>query len=328
MISRHDDLQFFDQTFDLFWRERPAEMETRDEVESPLEEVVQGELPDQAELEEVFEQTLAQETGGSEEEGELPGYSRQEVFRKKDFSRLSLQESQAMSKAILKIAQKIATRVSRRKVRSERGKEVDLRGTFRRNMKYGGEVLELDHRKRRIKKTRIVLLCDVSGSMDCYSRFLIQFMYGLQNELWGVETFVFSTRLSRITHLIRSRQISEALQRVSEMVLDWSGGTNIGNSLQMFNQNYASRTLTPHSVVVIISDGWDRGDVRLLGREMQRLKKLCFKTIWLNPLLASEGYEPLCKGMQTALPYLDLFVSVHNLESLVKFGVNLQRLVQ
>jgi uncharacterized protein with von Willebrand factor type A (vWA) domain len=249
-----------------------------------------------------------------------------DFLHEKDFSEMNLEESRAISQAILLIATKIATQVSRRKKRAIRGNEIDPRWTMRRSIRYGGEVIELAFRKRRIKNTRIVLLCDVSGSMDCYSRFLIQFMYGLQNELWGVETFVFSTSLSRFTHLIRTRNIERALTRISENVLGWSGGTNIGRSLESFNREFAPSLVTHRTVVVIISDGWDRGDVALLEREMRNLKRRCHRIIWLNPLLASENYEPLCKGMKAALPYLDLFLSVHNLQSLLALGHKLQKL--
>src|SRR3989338_7937548 len=225
------------------------------------------------------------------------------------------------------VATKIATQVSRRKKRAAKGEEIDPRWTMRKNIKYGGEIIQLFSRKRRIKKTRVVLLCDVSGSMDCYSRFLIQFMYGLQNELWGVETFVFSTSLSRITHLIRTKDIGSALERISHSILGWSGGTNIGRSLHAFNREFAPSLVTHRTVLVIISDGWDRGDVGLLERKMRSLKRRCHKIIWLNPQLASENYEPLCKGMQAALPYLDLFLSVHNLNSFIALGRTLQRLV-
>ncbi|MBI2349431.1 MAG: VWA domain-containing protein, partial [Deltaproteobacteria bacterium] len=146
-------------------------------------------------------------------------------------------------------------------------------------------------------------------------------------ELWGVETFVFSTSLSRITHLIRTKDIGSALERISHSVVGWSGGTNIGRSLHAFNREFAPSLVTHRTVLVIISDGWDRGDVALLEREMRALKRRCQKIIWLNPLLASDNYEPLCKGMQAALPYLDLFLSVHNLNSLVALGRTLQKLV-
>jgi uncharacterized protein with von Willebrand factor type A (vWA) domain len=163
--------------------------------------------------------------------------------------------------------------------------------------------------------------------MDCYSRFLIQFMYGLQNELRGVETFVFSTSLTRITHLIRTKDIGNALERVSSSVLGWSGGTNIGQSLHTFNREFAPSLVTHRTVIVLFSDGWDRGDVALMEREMRNLKRRCHKIIWLNPLLASEHYRPLCKGMQAALPYLNFFLSVHNVHSLVALGRTIQRLV-
>jgi uncharacterized protein with von Willebrand factor type A (vWA) domain len=204
---------------------------------------------------------------------------------------------------------------------------VDPRWTMRKNMKYGGEIIDLVNRKRRIKKTRVVLLCDVSGSMDCYSRFLIQFMYGLQNELWGVETFVFSTSLSRITHLIRTKDYRQCPGKDFRQHSRLVGGTNIGRSLHTFNRNFAPSMVTHRTVVVIISDGWDRGDVSLLEREMQDMKRRCKKIIWLNPLLASDNYEPLCKGMQAALPYLDLFLSVHNVNSLIALGRTLQKMV-
>jgi uncharacterized protein len=257
----------------------------------------------------------------------IPTYSAQELLNRKDFSEMSVEESRAIARAILLIATKIATQISRRKKHARKGATVDPRWTLRKNIKYGGDIVDLVNRKRRIKKTKVVLLCDVSGSMDCYSRFLIQFMYGLQNELWGVETFVFSTSLSRITHLIRTKDIANALEQISGSILGWSGGTNIGRSLQTFNRNFAPAMVTSRTIVVIISDGWDRGDVSLLERQMQDLKRRCKKVIWLNPLLASENYEPLCKGMQAALPYIDLFLSVHNLNSLVALGRTLQKMV-
>jgi hypothetical protein len=240
---------------------------------------------------------------------------------------MGIEESRAISRAILLIASKIATQVSRRKKRAVKGDEIDPRGTMRKSIKYGGELIDLVLRKRRIKKTRVVLLCDVSGSMDCYSRFLIQFMYGLQNELWGVETFVFSTSLTRITHMIRTRDIMNALERISSDVLGWSGGTNIGRSLSTFNREFAPNLVTHRTVVVIISDGWDRGNVALLEQEIINIKRRCHKVIWLNPLLASKDYQPLCKGMQAVLPHLDYFLSVHNVQSLVALGSTMQRLV-
>jgi len=331
MILQKEDFPVFDMVFDCFWREQGYErvpMETLEIQGTPSESGAE-EGGDEEGLEEAVAEAAAKENVPLEnlEEFSIPTYSPQELLNRKDFSEMGVEESRAIARAILLIATKIATQISRRKKIGRKGSTVDPRWTMRRSMKYGGEIVELVQRKRRIKKTKVVLLCDVSGSMDCYSRFLIQFMYGLQNELWGVETFVFSTSLSRITHLIRTKDIGNALEKISGSILGWSGGTNIGRSLHTFNRNFAPSMVTHRSVVVIISDGWDRGDVSLLEREMQDLKRRCKKIIWLNPLLASDNYEPLCKGMQAALPYLDLFLSVHNVNSLVALGRTLQKMV-
>jgi uncharacterized protein with von Willebrand factor type A (vWA) domain len=331
LISEKEDFPAFDMLFDCFWREQSYErvpMETLEIQGTPTESGAQ-EGGEEEGLEEAVAETAATENLPLEnlDEFSVPTYSPQELLNRKDFSEMGVEESRAIARAILLIATKIATQISRRKKLGRKGNVVDPRWTMRRNMKYGGEIIDLVNRKRRIKKTRVVLLCDVSGSMDCYSRFLIQFMYGLQNELWGVETFVFSTSLSRITHLIRTKDIANALEKISGSILGWSGGTNIGRSLHTFNRNFAPSLVTHRTVVVIISDGWDRGDVSLLEREMQDLKRRCKKIIWLNPLLASENYEPLCKGMQAALPYLDLFLSVHNVNSLIALGRTLQKMV-
>jgi uncharacterized protein len=331
LISQKEDFPVFDMLFDCFWREQSYErvpMETLEIQGTPTESGAQ-EGGDEEGLEEAVAETVATENVPLDnlDEFSVPTYSPQELLNRKDFSEMGVEESRAIARAILLIATKIATQISRRKKLGRKGTVVDPRWTMRRNMKYGGEIIDLVNRKRRIKKTRVVLLCDVSGSMDCYSRFLIQFMYGLQNELWGVETFVFSTSLSRITHLIRTKDIANALEKISGSILGWSGGTNIGRSLHTFNRNFAPSIVTHRTVVVIISDGWDRGDVSLLEREMQDLKRRCKKIIWLNPLLASDNYEPLCKGMQAALPYLDLFLSVHNVNSLIALGRTLQKMV-
>lgn len=331
LVANREEIPLFERAFDAFWREQAQEQGPAEGLELPAGESEKKDEEaggEEGELKEILSLAPGLEPKPEEKEPlSLPAYSPNEALSKKDFSEMGIEESRAISRAILLIASKIATQVSRRRKRAARGEEIDARWTMRKSIKYGGEVIDLVTRKRRIKKTRVVLLCDVSGSMDCYSRFLIQFMYGLQNELWGVETFVFSTSLSRITHLIRTKNIADALEKMSASVVGWSGGTNIGRSLYAFNREFAPSLVTHKTVVVVISDGWDRGDVNLLEREMRNLKRRCRKIIWLNPLLASENYEPLCKGMQAALPYIDLFLSVHNLSSLVSLGRTLQRLV-
>jgi uncharacterized protein with von Willebrand factor type A (vWA) domain len=330
LVCERPDMALFDRVFDCFWNDRVPEESPRELVEALTiqAEKTRWKSDDPGGSVKVEAEAASPNSELNKESGHFPfpTYSLHEALNKKDFSELGIEESRAMSRAILVIAAKIATQVSRRRQRAAKGDEIDLRWSMRKNVKYGGEILELVSRKQRIKKTRIVLLCDVSGSMDCYSRFLIEFMYGLQNELWGVETFVFSTSLSRITHFLRTRGIGRALEKISSHVLGWSGGTNIGSSLYTFNREFASTLVTHRTVIVIISDGWDRGDTGLLEQEMRNLKRRCHKIIWLNPLLASENYEPLCKGMQAALSHLDFLLPVHNLHSLMVLGRTLQGL--
>jgi hypothetical protein len=187
-------------------------------------------------------------------------------------------------------------------------------------MKYGGELFEFATTRKKVKKIKLAALADVSGSMDCYSNFFVQFIYGLQQRVSGVETFVFSTRLSRITDLLKARGLDEALRAVSETVRHWSGGTNIGYCLQSFNDDYAPSMLDNKSVLIIISDGWDRGDTVLLEKEMKRLKDSCLRIIWLNPLLSNPNYQPLCKGIQAVQPYLSYFLPFYNLNSVRDLG--------
>jgi len=191
---------------------------------------------------------------------------------------------------------------------------------------HGGEVVELLRTRRRIGKLRLVVLCDVSGSMDVYSRFLVQLLFVLQNELRGVSTFVFSTRLNEVTHLLKTRSFDEALRSISTEVDAWSGGTSIGDSLSAFDRLYARRRVGSRTVLLIISDGWDRGDTGLLVRAMQSFQRRARSLIWLNPLLGHADYRPLAKGMAAALPYVDHFLPIHNLNSLVRLSRTLVRL--
>jgi uncharacterized protein with von Willebrand factor type A (vWA) domain len=247
-------------------------------------------------------------------------YSPAEVLSRKDFGKMADQELMQAQRLIMTMARQMATALSRRKKAKAKATWIDPGRTMRRSLRYGGEVLELVRRGPKISKTKMVVLCDVSGSMNVYTRFLIQFLYGLQNGLRGVETIVFSTRLTRITSLLRRRHINAALDLIAETVHDWSGGTKIGACLKTFNDIWAPRLVNSKTLVIMISDGWDTGDTEVLDAEMARLKARTLQFIWLNPLLGSPNYQPLCKGMSTALPYVDNFMSVHNVESLRQFG--------
>jgi uncharacterized protein with von Willebrand factor type A (vWA) domain len=172
----------------------------------------------------------------------------------------------------------------------------------------------------------LVIIADVSGSMERYTRLLLHFVYSLSEGLeQKVEAFVFSTRLTRITRQLHDRDVEEALRQVAHQVPDWSGGTRIGEALKTFNYKWVRRVLGQGAVVLLISDGWDRGDIDLLGKEMARLQRSCYRLIWLNPLLGSTEYEPLTRGMQAAMPYIDDFLPVHNLASLEDLAEHLKQ---
>ena len=219
---------------------------------------------------------------------------------------------------INEIGKTLATRFSRRTMNSKNRGLIDLRRTMRLSLRRGGEILDLAHYQRRRQRLKLVLLCDVSKSMDLYSRFLIQFIYAFQCVYRRIETFVFSTSLHRITESLHNEELQDALDQLSGTVPDWSGGTKIGVSLEQFVGKYGLKLVDSQTVVLIISDGWDTGEVDLLENNMRFLQKHARNVIWLNPLKGSPGYEPTTRGMQVALPHVDIFASAHNLNSLRK----------
>ena len=200
------------------------------------------------------------------------------------------------------------------------GGVIDLRRSMRANL-MKGEIIELRRRSRRRRKVRLVLLCDVSGSMDLYSRFLLQFLYALQNVFGRVETFTFATRLTRVSDLLRGPSYKGALRRLTE-VRDFSGGTRIGESIREFNQTWG-RLVDRRTIVLVLSDGWDTGEPDVLAQEMLALKRRAARVIWLNPLLGNPSYEPLTRGMAAALPLVDHFAAAHNLSSLRELAAHL-----
>jgi uncharacterized protein with von Willebrand factor type A (vWA) domain len=333
LVSHRDELPLFEEAFAQFWQlhnPMPNDLCGLEEP-APLPEDSLYEDLDVGESETGFEEVSMEQwqPGNTQDflsDSHEPGWTDQEILTTKDFAQCDERELLLIRRVIAQLAPKIASQLSRRKKSHRRGHLVDHRRTFRSNLKYGGDVLQLSRKTRRVRKTRLVLLCDVSGSMDYYSRFLIYFLYGLSQELKGVETLVFSTRLTRITDLLRRRGLEQGLQAIAQRVMDWSGGTKIGTSLQTFNKYLADKMLTRKSVVIIMSDGWDRGDVELLEREMRTLRHKCYRVIWLNPLLGSPHYQPLCQGIKTVLPYCDYFLPVHNLESLIRLAKTLQPL--
>ena len=321
LVSRYDDLETFDEVFRAFWA-RPILPD-----DMTLTDTEAGGDPDldvQADVNEVVDTADLQEEAEGEGESEEVGYSPDEALMGKDLAAMSDREIEQARKVIHEIVNIIANRRSRRRVPENRGAELDFRRTWRRNALYGSDGVELMMKRRRIKKTRLMLLCDVSGSMDCYSRFLIRFIYALKREIRDVEVGVFSTRMTAISRLLKTKGIEESLVEVADTVHDWAGGTDIGGCLREFNDQFARDMLHSRTVMIIVSDGWDRGDPDLMRQEMARLRKRVHKLMWLNPLLGTPGYQPLCLGMKTALPYLDYFLPAHNLESLIQLARTLR----
>jgi uncharacterized protein with von Willebrand factor type A (vWA) domain len=322
LTSRLEDLPRFDELFEVFWRTLTSEQEsdgTEESVASPGEEGDQeGQQKMQVRLE-------AKQNGEEGEEGEeeLALYSPAEIVTDKDFSAFQAEDMEEIARAILVIAKRLATRESRRTRVASKSHLIDPRRTMRRNLKYGDTVIELARKTKKIRKPRIVLICDVSRSMDSYSRFLLQFIYAFQNSLGRVESFVFSTSLTRVTDYFKHEEISDALERIAREVHDWSGGTRIGQSLRAFNSEYGRRLVDHNTIVLILSDGLDTGDAEVLGEAMEDLAERACKVIWLNPLLGSQDYRPLARGMSTALPHVDVFAPAHNLASLQELGRHL-----
>ncbi len=247
-------------------------------------------------------------------------YSAIERLRKKDFENYSWEEVQEAKRLMAEMRWNLGMRPTRRKSPARAGSYPDMRRIVRRNLKYGAEMIELTWREIKRKPRPLVIICDISGSMSLYSRLLLHFIHTISNGLMNVEAFVFGTRLTRITRQLKRRDVDDAVRDVSKTVQDWSGGTRIGDAIHYFNHKWARRVLGRGAVVLIISDGWDRGDSGVLQTEMDRLQHSCHRLIWLNPLLGSPDYRPLTVGMKTALPFIDNFLPAHNLDSLISLG--------
>lgn len=318
LVHDHEDLPLFDEAFEMFWR-KPTEAWdvkwqglTRRRQSSkpivthpPLKEAAppaNGTTSSSKEIVPVIEVTRT--------------YSNFEILRHKNFAELSSEESEAVKQMMSRFLWNVSERRTRRR-RPGKGNLIDMRRTLRYSLRSEGEVFSWAYSEKKLKPRPLVVIADISGSMERYTRLLLHFIYGMKSALTQpMEAFVFSTRLTRITRPLQIRDLDLALKNVGKLVNDWAGGTRIGESLKTFNFEWGRRILGRGAVVLIISDGWDRGDVQLLAREMARLRRNCYRLIWLNPLLGSAEYEPLTRGIQAALPFIDNFLPVHNLASL------------
>ena len=326
LVHDQKDLAVFDEAFHAFWR-RPAGDSTDRDLRALGEKrrfAPPEQHPPEAEPGESASHSPALPPELVHRVAPL-SYSPREVPRTKDFAAFT-EEEIAQAKAMLaSLAWDLGERRTRRWT-AGRGTKPHARLIVRRNLRYGGEPRVIPTRDRTWKRRRLVLLCDVSGSMERYARMLVHFVHSLTRRPDEVETFFFATRLTRVTRELRRQPGEEGVARVPRLVRDWGGGTRIGEALRTLNVKWAKRVLGHGPVVLLISDGWDRGNPDLLQREMARLQRSCYRLIWLNPLLGSPDYQPLTRGMRAALPFVDDFLPVHNLDSLLALADRLNRL--
>jgi len=311
---RRRDWEAFDELFGRFWdgdaratnsTPQPTTLPPSDRS-GPLRQLLEGHT---ARLSE-------RESDTSVPDGKIPGYSAEVLLRRKPFEECSAADLAAMERLLARLAAKLATRRSRRLVPSRGRGTPDLRRSFRRAIGTHGEFLSLARRARAVEEPRLVVLCDTSGSMDPHTRFLLAFVLSVKRAARRTEVFAFNTSLTRLTPWLSPGKISSTLDRLAAGVPDWSGGTRIGDSLAEFVARYRDEVVNAKSVVLIFSDGLDRGDTALLAAAMRAIRARARKVIWLNPLLGDPRYRPTARGMEAALPFVDHLVPAHNLESL------------
>lgn len=306
VVVRPDQLPVFESAFDLFFgrgiRQPPV-------VDDGSESVSQSYLP-----------VLAPEGRDRNDEmndsSEQLGASYRERLGTRDFGDLAPDDIAEVRRMINAMVWKPAEALSRRWLADSRGRRPDMRRTLRNAVGPGGELIEMEFRSRKPRRRPLIIVADVSGSMEKYVEMLLYFAHAAPARMGRVETFVFSTRLTRITHELRRRDPAAALRLVSGRVHDWSGGTRIGESLEMYNKEWSRRVARGGPIGMIISDGWDRGDPAILTREMARFSRSVHRTIWLNPLAGRVGYSPETRGLKAALPFVDDFLPAARLVDL------------
>lgn len=311
LVHRHEHLVRFDELFRAYWygQHRPL---ARAPGEHHTE--ISGRAPVPT------PHTAPRDESEAGRDRSTAGYSPDEVITRKDLATLSEDEIQRARELLQEFIRSFATLRTHRRVPAGRGPLPDFRRMLRSTAARGGESPEFFWKRRERHRARLLLLCDISGSMERYSRFLLEFVYALRRELPETEVAVFATRMTVITDLLRRGAVSRSLREIAARADDWGGGTDIGGCLRDFNDRYAHALVRSSSTVVLLSDGWDRGDAVVMAAEMTRLRRRARRLVWLNPLLGNPGYEPLTRGMRTALPHLDHFLPAHSLESLLRLA--------
>lgn len=322
--TRREDLATFDALFEKWWaaaHESDADSigsaASQHEVDPPRSGLVRRDDARSGRAAEFLSKWATQSDAGEKDVLPIAAPSVIESRTTKDFAAFTSEELDDVERIAAIIARRLNARPSRRWRPAYRGagSRPDLRRTLRLSLTTGGDAFELARRERKPRRTKLVALCDVSGSMDLYSRFLLQFLYALQHAFARVETFAFSTQLRRISDALARDSYRAALGALAHEVPGWSGGTRIGDSVAAFVAGWP-RLVDRRTVVIVLSDGWDTGDPELLGDSLRTIHRRAGRVVWLNPLLGSPAYQPLTAGMQAALPHVDVFAPAHNLASL------------
>lgn len=322
LVNRVEHLRLFDTLFNRFWDNHIKPNAQRKSQKAPL--APRHKRPKKP----MFISYMARKAQEHEPEIEVLDksgtYSNADVMQHKDFSSMTDEELESVKRLMQSMRWQISLRQTRRFVPHNKGTRLQMRRVLASAVKYGGVPLKLVWQKRKIKQRPLILIADISGSMEKYSRLVLQFFYCLSHNLKNVECFVFGTRLTRITPALKLKNIDLALSEAAFHVVDWSGGTRIGESLHYFNREWSRRVLRRGAITLIVSDGWERGNTEQLKREMRYLQLRCHRLIWLNPLLGKNTYQPLVEGMQVALQHVDDFLPIHNLNSLSMLSNHLQ----
>jgi hypothetical protein len=330
LVSRHADLEAFDGAFARFYDDAGIDEPTV----SPGDESAGPELPArEQELPQTVDPLSAESLGRTQEADGEPEpdeagmrWSAVERLRELDFARYTDAELQDASRLVESIARAVPMRSSRRLRTAADGPVFDKRRTLREAMRTDGYPIERSWRRPRLVPRKLVFVVDVSGSMQPYARAMIMFMQAAVRAGRRVEAFTFGTRLTRLTHELEGRNPDRALAAATRAVRDWAGGTRIGANIEVLNDDWGRRGVTRGAVVVIVSDGWERGDIPAMVRQMKRLRRMTHMLVWVNPLAGEPGYEPLAQGMAAALPHIDHFLPGHNLNSLTRLAEVLESL--
>jgi len=308
LVSRREDIEAFDRAFDAWFLRAPLARPRATEQAPPKRgERRKGATPGPG----------PEIDGG---ETSLGAWSREELLRTKDFAAMTAEEFARAKKMIHAIAVARPQRRTRRLRPDSKGRALDVRALVRASLATGGDPVHRAFRSRSEAPRKLVLILDVSGSMEAYARAMLLYLHAARGSGRGVEAFAFGTRLTRLTHELGSRDPETALAAAAKRVMDWSGGTRIGESLKAYNDEYGRRALTRGAVVVVLSDGCERGDPGLVAEQMARLRRQAFAVVWVNPLKGDPAYQPLAGGMRAALPHIDRFLAGHDVASLEALG--------